>query len=134
MMFELLCQFVERECSPGHIEWYGEYGHKITVECTEKYVIDEMKDLIAWWHQVWNKEVEEVEDMLWTEALRHSPISDFVPLSDHLVEWKPQFANDHDEEVYRCCVMACNKLERIMNKALEERLHRLVNIIPYMWT
>ena len=29
MMFEILCDFVEKECSPGCVEWYGEHGHKL---------------------------------------------------------------------------------------------------------
>ncbi len=135
MMFEILCQFVERECSPGHVEWYGEYGHKITVDGEEKYVMDEMKDLIAWWHAVWNKEVEEVDDMLWAEAEGHSPTSYFEPFGDEgLFEWKQRFTSEGDEEIWKRCMKGLNNLEYIMAVALEERLHRLVKLIPYMWT
>jgi len=136
MMFEILCQFVERECSPGWVEWYGECGHKITVDGEEKYVMDEMKDLIAWWHQVWNKEVGEVEDILWAEAHKHSPTSYFEPLegSDEFFEWKQRFASDGDKEIWKRCMNALNHLERIMAVTLEERLHRLIKLIPYMWT
>ena len=48
-MFEILGQFIEDECSPGHIEWYGEHGHKVTVDGEEKYVRDEMSELWRWW-------------------------------------------------------------------------------------
>ena len=34
--FETLSFFIEKECSPGHVEWYGGYGHKITVDEKEK--------------------------------------------------------------------------------------------------
>jgi len=130
-MFEILSQFVEQECSPGHVEWYGEWGHKIG----DKYVRDEMQELYDWWHTIRNKEMEEVNDMLWAEAHKHEPFAHFVPIGDgSLVEWKQQFYNDEDEAIYKCCLNACNKLERMMDAALQERLHRLVNIIPYLWT
>ena len=136
MMFELLCQFIEQECSPGHIEWYGEWGHKIAVNGKEKYVMDEMKDLIAWWHEVRNKEYEEVSDILWAEAEGHSPTPYFEPFgdSDELFEWKQRFASDGDKELWKRCMGALTNIERIMNEALEERLHRLIKLIPYMWT
>ncbi len=135
-MFEVLCQFVERECSPGYVEWYGECGHKITVGGEEKYVMDEMKDLIAWWHQVWNKDVGEVEDMLWAEAHKHTPTSYFEPFEDSkdLMEWKLRFTSEGDEEIYRCCLDGLRKLEQNMEAALEKRLHRIIKLIPYMWT
>lgn len=133
-MFELLSRFIEQECSPGHVEWYGEWGHKITVDGEEKYVRDEMQELYDWWHITWNGEVEEVNDMLWAEADKHSPVSMWAPYRDDLVEWKPEFDTDEDKAIYKCCLRACNKLERIMDAALQERLHRLVNIITYLWT
>ena len=134
-MFELLSRFVEQECSPGHVEWYGVWGHKVTVDGREKYVRDEMQELYDWWHTVWNKEVAEVDDMLWAEAGKHSPISTWVDLEDsEHVEWKPTYATDEDGEIYKRCIGGVNKLERMMNTELEARLHRLVNIIPYLWT
>ena len=132
-MFELLSRFIERECSPGHVEWFGEWGHKITVNGQEKYVRDEMQELYDWWHTVWNGEVEEVNDMLWAEAHKHNPITTWEPMEEYL-EWKPTFATDEDRNIYKRCLNAVNKLERMMDVELEARLHRLVNIIPYLWT
>jgi hypothetical protein len=135
MMFEMLCQFIEKECSPGNIEWYGEGGHKFTVNKVEKYVMDEMKELVEWWHKVWNKEYQEVSDMLWAEAGLHSPTREFVDVpGTTYIEWLPEFETEEDETIYNNCVMAVNKLERNMHKALEDRLHRIIPLIPYMWT
>jgi hypothetical protein len=134
-MFELLSKFIEQECSPGHVEWYGEWGHKITVDGEKKYVRDEMQELYDWWHTVWNKEYQEVDDMLWAEARKHSPIPTGVPWYRDLTVWEPTFATLEDGGIYKRCIRGINKLEHKMKReALEARLHRLVNIIPYLWT
>lgn len=125
MMFEILSQFIEKECSPSIVEWYGEWGAKITVGGEEKYVRDEMQELYDWWHTVWNKEVEEVKNILWAEALKHTSNQDI---------WEQRFATSEGEAIYKRCVRGCNKLERTMDVALEARLHRLINIIPHLWT
>ncbi len=136
MMFEILDQFIGDECSPGYVEWYGEEGHKITVNGEEKFVLDEMKDLVAWWNDVWNGEWGEVSDILWAEAHKHEPKTDWTKVEGkpHLSYWDPQFRETEDGELWRHCVRAINKLERTMHKDREERLHRMIAILPYMWT
>lgn len=136
MMFEILAQFIKDECSPGYVQWYGEDGHKITVNGEEKFVLDEMKDLVAWWDTVWNKEWEEVNDLLWAEAHTHDPTSEWTECDDRpgLSYWDPQFRETEDGEIWHFCVHAVNKLERMMHKDREERLRRMVAIMPYMWT
>jgi hypothetical protein len=136
MMFEILDQFITDECSPGIVAWYGEEGHKITVNGQEKYVLDEMKDLVAWWHTVWNKEWNEVNDILWAEAHKHEPTSEWIECDDKpgMSYWDPKFQETEDGEIWHYCVRSINKLERIMHKDREERLHRMIAILPYMWT
>jgi len=145
-MFEILSRFIEQECSPGHIEWYGEYGHKIKVKGVEKYVRDEMQDLYDWWHQVYNKQYEEVNDMLWAEAQKHRPDPDkeFLPIDidgnpvdedeAEYFKWEQNFPTVEDEEVYHRCMKGMNKLEEMQNRKLDEMLHRLIRIRRYMWT
>lgn len=138
MMFEILDQFVKDECSPGVVEWYGEAGHKITVNGEEKFVLDEMKDLVAWWHNVWNKEWAEVNKILWDEAHKHDPVSEWRACGDKeesgMSYWDPQFKGTEDGELWHFCVGAVNNMDRAMHKAREERLHRMIAILPYMWT
>ncbi len=134
-MFEILSEFVEKECSPGNIEWYGEYGHVITVNGTEKFVRDEIQDLYNWWHKVWNQEYGQVSDMLWKEAEKHSPVSEWLPTKDSdLYEYNPQFASEPDAKIYRLLLNALRELEIRMEKESQLYLHRLVNVIPYLWT
>jgi hypothetical protein len=133
-MFEILAQFLKEECSPGCIEWYGEYGHKINVDGVEKYVMAEMKDLDAWWRESWNKEYNNVRDILWAEARKHAPTSEDEELPNGNFLYRPQYKTKEDEEIYVRCMLAINKLDRIKEEALQERLHRLIPLIPYMWT
>ena len=138
MMFEILAQFIEDECSPGHVTWYGEDGHKITINGQEKYVLDEMKDLVAWWDTVWNGEWEEVNEILWAEAHKHDPTSEWTECSEEeesgMSYWDPQFQETEDGELWHKCVRSVSKLERIMYKARDERLHRMIPLMRYMWT
>lgn len=136
MMFEILCQFVEKECSPGHVEWGDQWAcNQITIDGIEKNAMDEMKELIRWWHEDYHKIYPEVGDMLWAEASKHSPTREFIDVPDtDYIEWLPEFATEEDKTIYNNCLMATNKLERNMDKALEDRLHRIVNLIPYLWT
>lgn len=133
MMFEILAQFIEDECSPGHVLWYGESGHKIIVNGQEKYVMDEMKDLVFWWDTIWNGEWEEVNDILWNEAHKHDPETEWNGVGQ-MSYWDPQFKATEDGEVWHYCVRAVSKLERIIHKGREDRLHRMIALLPYMWT
>ncbi len=137
MMFEILGQFIKDECSPGYVQWYGEDGHKITVNGQEKYVLDEMKDLVAWWNDGWNGEWEEVNAIVWAEAHKHDPISEWTECDGEesdMSYWDPKFQGTEDGELWHVCMRAASKLERIMHKARDERLHRMIPLIPYMWT
>ena len=55
VMFEVLSQFIERECTPECIDWEAS-GHMITVDGVEKNVRQEMQELYDWWHQEYNKD------------------------------------------------------------------------------
>jgi hypothetical protein len=161
-MFEILSNFIEGECSPGHVDWEGS-GHTVEVNGETINVRDEMQELYDWWHTVYNKEFDEVNEILWKEAEKHSPTELFIPYEpegedenlwetepaemfipcdpgDELekkAEWMtydPQFKNEEDGEIYHRCLIAANKLEYMQSKMLMERMHRLVNLTPYLWT
>lgn len=142
-MFEILSQFVEGECSPGHVDWEAS-GHMVTVNGVEKNVRVEMQDLYDWWHQVYNKTYGEVNDILWEEVEKHPPVSNFIPINkdDEVVDedeaelflWEQEFKTPEDEEIHNHCMRSLNKLERMQEEKLQEMMHRLVNLMPYLWT
>jgi hypothetical protein len=147
-MFEILSQFVEKEGSPGPIEWYGEYGHKIDVHGTEVYVRDEMQELYDWWNTTYLKEYPKKEDELWEIAHQNTPIRDFIPLSEEekdeaaaaglncegWMEWSPAWESDESKARWDAAMDAVQALEKQAESELMDRMHRLVNLTPYMWT
>ena len=142
MMFEILSQFIEQECSPGHVDWEAS-GHMVEVSGNEINVRDEMQELYDWWHNVYMKEYKEVEEILWAEARKHEPIDRWEEDDDKemaglygetLYKWEQDFKTTEDEEIYHDCLMALNKLEANQHKALLERMHRIVNLTSYLWT
>lgn len=136
MMFEILSQFIEKECSPGHIEWYGEHGHKITVDGKEKYVRDEMQDLYDWWHQEYLKRYPELENKMWEDVQAHDKahkVSDFRE-EDGTCYWDPQFDTPEEADRGHELRMRLYWLEQAAENALNRRLERLLKIRRYMWT
>ncbi|MCK9458443.1 MAG: hypothetical protein M0R80_02220 [Proteobacteria bacterium] len=157
MMFEILSQFIEQECSPGHVDWEAS-DHKIRVVKDDSIdpgsglpldpgkmvnVRDEMQELYDWWHNVYMKEYKEVEEILWAEARKHEPIDRWEEDDDKkmaglygetLYKWEQNFKTTEDEEIYHDCLMALNKLEANQHKALLARMHRIVNLTGYLWT
>lgn len=131
-MFEILEQFVEKECSPGHVEWYGEYGHKVFVNGREKFVRDEMDDLLKWWNERFipydNYELPE------QTAEHPEALTWFTEREDGLYEFKPIYESEEDrikdEEHYG----RITKLDNQMEKEKIEYMNRLVRISPSMWT
>lgn len=45
-----------------------------------------------------------------------------------------EFSTPEDEEVHHICVMATGKLERMREDDLQKRMHRLVDLMPFLWT
>ncbi len=135
MMFEILSQFIERECSPGHVDWEGS-GHMVEVNGEQVNVRKEMQDLYDWWHKVYMKEIPAIEDKLWKEAEPHFPDTEFVPIesSPGLCSMESKFKSSDSEQIYRQKLDEINKLERDTEEELQRRLHRLINIREYLWT
>jgi len=120
MMFELLSTFIEDECSPGHVQWFGEHGHKIEVDGKKVFVRHEMQALYDWWHEKYNKAYSKETDAIYEESIDE-------PLCDK----NGMFCmSDHNKAVYK----KASELEAFYESQLEENLIRLLKIRPYMWT
>ena len=130
MIFEILSQFLEKECSPGHVEWYGDYSHKVMVGDKEVFVMDEMRYLYNWWHTYYNKEVKEVYAILWAEAEKHMPIARFN--EDDI--YGPYFSSAEDKEIFEKCSEAAFRLEVKTERELLDKMRRVCNVYESMWT
>ena len=135
-MFEILGQFIEKECSPGVIEWYGKHGHKIDVDGVSKYVRDEMTDLWYWWCFDYLEGYDKRRDALWAEVEKvddESLISQFDKgegFSTYNPTYKTPEAGARVRELYK----QINAIDEEERTALQAHLHRLVNIREYLWT
>lgn len=146
MMFEILGQFIEKECSPGYVEWYGENGHKIEVDGKMVYVRDEMDELWKWWCEVYVPEdgtkypnsYQGRNDVIWEEIHKldeASLISHFKKDEERgLTMFDPQYKNAEDKDRVKHLFKQLNAIEAEQHAELEARMHRLVRIRPYLWT
>jgi len=133
-MFEILSLFIEKECSPEIVDWEAT-GHMIKVNDRIVNVRDEMQDLYDWWHRFYNKQKEEIEDKIWEEADQHRPERFFRESEDGFGSiFDPVYKSEEDKEIYDKCIAALSNLEENAKKELMERMHRLVNLMPYLWT
>lgn len=136
MMFEILSQFIEKECSPGCVEWYGENGHKITVDGKEKYVRDEMQELYDWWHKDYLKRYPAIEERIWSVVHEHDKKHKLSNFSEKagVCYWDPEYDTPEDKKRSYELITRLNYLERAVETALNRRLTRILAIRPYMWT
>lgn len=140
LMFEVLSQFIEQECSPGNVDWYSdECPRTIKVDGQDKNVMDEMKDLYAWWHEDYIKSYPAQQDVLMDkiqEIDEEFLISEFQEDEEdapYLI-WDPQYkipeAKQQVDELFK----QYSQLEKDYEQELTKRLHRLVEVISFMWT
>lgn len=129
LMFEVLCQFIEHECSPGCVEWYGEYGPKVIpgkpYEYTDRespeavYVMDELLALRDWW------------------------VNDYLVNHENCYDKWHQWMSDNRGGRYNNSER-CSEEEMLFNEALEKEtkydrdlivnMQRLAVLTPFMWT
>ena len=123
-MFEILSEFIEKECDPGNVN--GE----------EKYVRDEMQELYNWWHKDYIPNIWEskLSDKL-NEAIKYPKITS-TPCEDnkHLSKMNFVYDNDEHEEKTTQQLKELNHLEAAYDDKLSELMHRLIEVKDYMWT
>jgi len=143
-MFEILGRFIENECSPGHIEWYGKHGHRIATDGGERYVRDEMQCLWDWWREVYAG--DRIKNPHSYDARREvihaqidridatSLISNFDDTDGDFVTYSPRYKNAEDGERVEALYKQLSALDEEQHTELQARMHRLVNIRRYLWT
>ena len=142
-MFEILSRFIEKECSPGHVDWVGT-GHMVKVHGKLVNVRDEMQEIYDWWHTDYHKRRIEEHDRISQLLTKHRPTSHTVPYDDDdkvcseeaalYFEWDPQFKSEEDRFITQTTFDSMHAMDRAYEKRLNEMMHRLVNLTPYLWT
>jgi hypothetical protein len=109
MMFEILSQFIEKECSPGNVDWDATEHHKAARK--------EMQELYDWWNNYYNKQYEVDSEAIWKEIEKHNPVVDWVPMNDEYDEWCPQWATEDDKQAYLMDLRSYRSLMLMLKKS-----------------
>jgi len=137
MVFEILTAFIEEECSPGHFDWYGEYGYKITVDGKEKYVMDEMLELYEWWKkvvpdsQIYDYNLHNESEELWAKI--NSMSNPYCTKHSGYYEYHDGVKEEVKEE-YRKLTLRASQIEREDYEIIKRNMCRVCNLYGYMWT
>ena len=135
VMFEVLSRFIENECSPGDVEWYGEYSHKITRNGEEVFVRDELQAIYDWWNITYRKEYPQREDELLERMMAFEPDRVFKDTGNsHYVEFAPEWNDPEAKESYDSASKEFAALQKRSEEELIEFMHRLVEVSRSMWT
>lgn len=155
-IFEILTDFVTKECSPGHIDWYhteypkkiipGQpYDHDQIYDIKAVWVRDEMEFLVNWWHNIYLKEREHCHNE-WHNYIEKNkaPDTDFMQMEPieydekgdaSLYEWHgPKYTSlEVEKEADRLFKLGTQKEEKL-EKELQENMVRVVHLTPFLWT
>lgn len=133
LIFTALDNFVQEEADA--VDWEAS-GHTVEVNGEQINVGKEMKDVLVWWHHNYHILYERETERLWN----------IIEKCEMRIEWKPSADNPHfshanflwdseeKEKLYKETMSQLNALDAKMAKELNEYLHRVINLIPYMWT
>lgn len=136
--FQILTDFIDKECSPGHVEWYGDCPHQLMVNGVMENVMDEMLELYWWWNTVHEKEYPSQMDELWEAASGCSPRMLCVPYEGmpDCVAGKLEMVYEDDEQrdKYKTITEDIRLTEELMDRKAEEMLKRLAAVRLWMWT
>ena len=142
MMFEILSQFIEKECSPGVVDWEGT-DRRVDVVMPSGHVVNrnvrvEMQKLYDWWQQQYLKKYVAIEEALYAECTRLNKrhcTSLFRAAEERgMCVWDPQYDDPEAAARVERLHNALSALEARAVAALDRRLHRLINIRLSLWT
>lgn len=124
MMFEMLSKFLEKECSPGVVDWKGS-NHRIQYGGHSRNVQEVMWHLYHWWHKVYLlKRYHEHDE--WHKHFKENTLNDniFNPI------WKSNEDAAYSEKLFGRLM----KKEEAILRELNENLKTIVDLIPFLWT
>jgi len=134
--FQILTDFIDKECLPGHIEWYGDCPHQLMVNGVMENVMDEMQELYRWWNTVYLKEYPAKMDELWDAidgpkmlCVPYEGMPDCVAGKLEMV-----YRDDEHKTAYKARINEINEVEQLMDEKAEEMLKRLAAVRLWMWT
>ncbi len=128
MMFEILSQFLEKECSPGIVDWDAS-DHEVMYGGHSRNAEEVMWHLCYWWHEVHLVKKELNYDSWHKYSEAHT-----LNLPSFDAVWNPEFVSDAHEQHAAILFKRAGKKEAAIIKELNENLKVIVDLIPYLWT
>ena len=130
MMFEILSQFLEEECSPGIVDWEGS-NHRITYGGHSRNVQHVMWHLYYWWKDVYLVKAGDTHKQwhTWRENRTHNDNDDIMSLCFN-TKWKSEKDKEWGDILFK---RSCKKEDKL-EKELNENMKTIVDLIPYLWT
>ena len=137
--FEILCKFIEDECSPGYVDWEHDEEHR--------QIRQDLQNLYDWWIDCWTdrKEmdfyldktfdqyrkvlgnfIENEEDGPW----KHIPEKD---ASGKILHYRLEMPVK-DELKHRDYVLSRAKLDDLHDQFINNQLKKLIDLRIWMWT
>lgn len=146
-MFEILSQFIEKECSPDRIEWHGEHSGKIIpgqvwTHDKEKhpeaiFIRDEMQYLYEWWHNVYLKKIDHTHNTWFKFIKKHTTITEHEEKDDEcglVFVMDEKWDTPQNEIIGNKLFKRAQRKEATLGKDLTLNMQRLCNIHQFMWT
>lgn len=106
---EILSEFLEKECSPGIVNWEADEWHSDAMR--------EMRTIYKWYHEEYMGKLDS-GDLFYEPSLLEDPWNFSKPLPPEYLKMLHmiQYAGE------------------ITEAKKKEMLHRLIEVMPYMWT
>jgi len=140
MIFEILSQFIEKECNPESVIW----EHKLP---DGKDVRQEMQDLYDWWHQDYLVNFDCFFEEWHTFKQTHCkdawlPVDNECKLAclaaggpdEEYFEWVHVWDTLENERTGEKLFDQCRATEVDYTEQLTVNMKRVIDITPYMWT
>lgn len=114
LMFEVLGQFIEKECSPGAIDWDADDFHR--------RIRREMQELWDWWNDVYLKQ--------YSDSLPFDVIQNYLLAKPHELDTSSlRLRKIADLQIRQYHDRQC-----ALQEELKERMKRLVDLHDFLWT
>lgn len=141
-IFQILTDFIDKECSPGVIDWDSS-GHTILVDGVKKNVRVEMQDLYDWWKKSQNGPAK------WSEIYDADLRAEYEANFDEQEKlsrsgFRPEergfycFYTEYDspEDEYICNKLLKRNIEisKLDHELLIKNMQRVCALQPYLWT
>lgn len=138
-MFEILDSFLYSE-GIEHVDWYSKEVETnfMTINKKKVFIMDEMKSLKKWFYEKYLPHSKEktLEQMALNEMVDESYAETIWERNEYkeYVSMHLKFKSKKQEENYEYAQKELLKIDVKMSREVQDILHRLVDVRPFMWT